>query len=596
MSFNKVYLLISLLVFGFTCQSQTIIPGGYVSGTWDASGNPYHIMGTISIHEDSTLLIETDVEIYFADSAHFDVYGILLADGAYDYIIFDALDSIWGGIRIHQNDNTNDSILFSFCEIDKGRSIGNNPDGGGLWIKNRDAVIIKDCIIWHCYAEEKGGGVYIENSDIHMENTKVGINTTGTDILKSRGGGIYLYHSSPLMIDVDMKYNEAMIGGGLYASGSSPTIIKSAISDNISNAGGGALVFHDSGHVVLENNLFYGNEANGSGGAIAFLEGIHAELNACSFLFNISSSSVYLADGGAVFISPYDNEVIIKNCEFTSNRSGDFGGAIYAASETYLVNCQFGDNRGTGLFGGGGAVAVMQSSLISLNCTFCLNNSPNGTSLYCEDSESTLLNSIIWDGPLIEGNKVILAGYETNSVINIDHCDIEGGMDHIDGIGNYSINWMKGNINDNPNFVSALPDVSLKWNSPCINAGRSDTLLLLIPPYDFSGHQRIIGGEIDMGCYEYQGPNRIPEISKEEQFVVYPNPATDHFYLKNISQADFEGRMRLTDLSGKLLIENKLIVPAKGIFLQSLLGLVSGYYIIQLDSPGYSAQQKIIVW
>ncbi len=78
----------------------------------------------------------------------------------------------------------------------------------------------------------------------------------------------------------------------------------------------------------------------------------------------------------------------------------------------------------------------------------------------------------------------------------------------------------------------------LSAGSPCINTGTADTSDLNLPPMDLAGNQRIWGGRIDMGCYEYDSE---PYVSVEDsvmptpvdkfQISVYPNP------ILNTSQA-----------------------------------------------------------
>ena len=49
----------------YEVSADTIVPGGYVSGTWTAAGSPYLVQGDITVHADSTLNIEPGVEVNF---------------------------------------------------------------------------------------------------------------------------------------------------------------------------------------------------------------------------------------------------------------------------------------------------------------------------------------------------------------------------------------------------------------------------------------------------------------------------------------------------------------------------------------------------
>ena len=66
-TFELFFVSIIFLFYISLCPtySQTIIPGGYVSGMWTAANSPFQIYGDITLHTDSTLTIEPGVEIIF---------------------------------------------------------------------------------------------------------------------------------------------------------------------------------------------------------------------------------------------------------------------------------------------------------------------------------------------------------------------------------------------------------------------------------------------------------------------------------------------------------------------------------------------------
>ena len=80
-----------LLVLTAVVSADTIIPGGYVSGTWTTGGSPFLIEGEITVHTDSTLTIQSGVEVNFQGHYKFIVEGILQAVGTeQDSILFTA--------------------------------------------------------------------------------------------------------------------------------------------------------------------------------------------------------------------------------------------------------------------------------------------------------------------------------------------------------------------------------------------------------------------------------------------------------------------------------------------------------------------------
>src|SRR3972149_12202018 len=68
----------SLCIHSF---SQTSIPAGNVSGTWNLAGSPYQIQGSIQIPDGQTLTIDPGVTVDFQGTYKLNVQGRLLAIG-----------------------------------------------------------------------------------------------------------------------------------------------------------------------------------------------------------------------------------------------------------------------------------------------------------------------------------------------------------------------------------------------------------------------------------------------------------------------------------------------------------------------------------
>ena len=592
------YYLIIVLFFGFTCQSQTIIPGGYVSGTWDEAGSPYIVQGPIKVHLDSSLIITKNVMVEFCDTAFLEVYGHISAIGNHvGWNQFKAHDVQWQGIRIIGEGLAQaDSTSFKYCSFEYGSDSLYDLNGGVLSILDRDKVNITQCLFRYNYAEHRGGALYVNNSDILINQSFFSENSTGLNEGLSQGGAVYLQDSDVDFKQVEFDLNESLVGGALYSDQSSFSIIESFFMSNESNGGGGAVVCHHSGDIYISDCLFEDNVAHGSGGAIAFLEGINGHVENCEFIWNWAQSETFLSDGAGVFITPYDNEVNIVNCKFDANVAGNYGGGVYAGSPTRVVGCLFTNNEASNselMEGGGGAICLAETSLLIFNSTFSHNFGGIGKTIYCQDAELSFINSILWDGSISTDNKIFLATFDDPPTMFIDHSDVEGGTTFISGTGAYILNWASGNLSEYPLFEWIWGDYSLAWNSPCINAGRSDTLQLLIPIEDLAGNPRIMGGEIDMGCYEYQGPISIPEKVKNEDFVVYPNPAKDHIYIR--SGREFDGRLTISDLSGRKVVDREVNISKDSPIRQALPGIPAGFYILNLNSKDYSLSQKLII-
>jgi len=115
------------------------------------------------------------------------------------------------------------------------------------------------------------------------------------------------------------------------------------------------------------------------------------------------------------------------------------------------------------------------------------------------------------------------------SEINIGSNNIEDGDSAICNFNNIStINWLEGNINEDPLFdENAELEYSLLPSSPCVNAGTEQiTASYEFPLTDLAGNQRIWGDCIDMGCYECQmgGSNEFVIQNSKLKIQNYPNP------------------------------------------------------------------------
>ena len=146
-------------------SSQTVIPGGNVSGTWVAFSSPYLIEGEITVPSDSTLNIEPGVEVNFQGHYKLIVNGFLEAMGTEsDSILFTTSDTSdgWHGIRFI---DAPDSSHLSFCIIKHGQASGDSPDtrGGGIYCENSNPQI-SHCTITGNLACDDGGGIYCSTS------------------------------------------------------------------------------------------------------------------------------------------------------------------------------------------------------------------------------------------------------------------------------------------------------------------------------------------------------------------------------------------------------------------------------------------------
>ncbi len=576
---------IALVLFG---RTQTVVPGGYVSGSWDQWGSPYIIQDDIIIHEDSILNISGNVEIVFEDTAGLDVYGILHAIGGdLGTIEFTAEVNTWEGIQIYGHDSAaTDSIILDHCRISRGAAFSNDTNGGGLWIQNKDAVRISWCNFNTNYAEHKGGALYLKNSDILMKNSEVRINATGANSLNSRGGGIYIKDSNPAFIGVLFYGNESIEGGGVFSTNSSPCFMYCGFQENSCVNEGGAMRCTNNGSLIMDYCDVIDNTAGKNGGALSLYYSVSSYFSYVNFINNGSNSNVNTINGGAIYVWSCPTQYF-ENCTFSDNSATDWGGAIECFSTLKLSGCLFSSNTS----GSGGAISSYWSYLTAVNCTFSNNTCMYyGTTLWSVSGMIELTNCILWDPfPNPDKKAIFLFDSTQDACLRAQQSNIQLGEDNISG--GCILLW-SNIIDEYPGFVHPLYDFSLKWNSPCINTGRSDTMTSLISETDLNGDPRILGGEIDMGAYEFQGPFTVNDQLVIKQFEIYPNPNNGYFNLSLEQDFGISAKMELYSMGGKHIYTQEVNSKRQ---IVKLPRFPEGVYLVRVTGNGKFGTSKMII-
>ena len=196
------------------------------------------------------------------------------------------------------NDNSHHVVTISGCDtntvldgfvIESGYSDGSIPNdrGAGIYITNSD-VIIKNCIIagnsgltgsgiycgqsnpaiinclfWDNYSEKWGGaGLYNEDSNTIVLNSKFILNKTDISImgLGGNGGAIYNERSNISMTNCELKCNTAKRdGGGIYNYDSMPKLTNCTLSGNIADVNGGGLFDGYNSSTEIKNSILWNN-------------------------------------------------------------------------------------------------------------------------------------------------------------------------------------------------------------------------------------------------------------------------------------------------------------------------------------------------
>jgi hypothetical protein len=163
----------------------------------------------------------------------------------------------------------------------------------------------------------------------------------------------------------------------------------------------------------------------------------------------------------------------------SSNRTFGSGGGAYS---NVLNNCLLQYNLCSG-DGGGAYVSTL------LSCTVVSNANVPGSGAYGGTFGGTASNSIIYFNSSAKGTNI------SENAATFYCCTLPLAM-----VGT-------GNITNAPQFLNmAAGDFRLQSSSPCINAGKNSYVTIST---DFAGNARIVGGTVDIGCYEFQSPASV---------------------------------------------------------------------------------------
>ena len=245
-------------------------------------------------------------------------------------------------------------------------------------------------------------------------------------------------------------------------SGTNETAVLDGFTITAGNANGfspynsGAGMYNDRGSPTVTNCVFTGNSGVNGGG-------------------------MYNGEGSPV----------VTNCIFNSNLVSNMGGGMFnyglnSDCNPTLINCTFNSNSA---LNGGGMQNGKQGNAILMNCTFTRNH---GYGILCDNSQVTVVNTILWNDSPFE---IYLAG----GSMTVTYSDVRGGWP---GIGNIDADPLFVDA-DGADDVSGTEDDNLRLlpGSPCIDAG-DNSAILQSATTDIGRNPRIINEIVDIGAYE----------------------------------------------------------------------------------------------
>ncbi len=445
-----VFAVCAIMISSCKREKSVAEPSTPVTKITKVSGNQsgvwkgkVHIVGDVIVPDGETLTIEAGTSV--------------IADGYYEITVLG---------NLYANGREKSRITFKVADT-TGYSNYDEPELGswkGIYFQKAGDIALHYCDFSYGkvpYGVDGGVMRIFMTNDMEMDNCRFHHNTT-----RRRGGALYAENSSFNIHDCEVYENLAVACPPDYTWGIGFQFLKCDINmhdmvfhDNYSETAYGGGMNIDSCDMELKNVVFYNNKAVNAGGL-----GIQRCKDYDVKVANMLAYNNYVVHyGGAIAIATSDPE--LNNLTIVNNYCGGGGGAgmqnAFDASPK-LNNCIFWGNHAIYSFNNNDTVEYYNGSQIWLWGMDCRPVFQNGTVQYGFDS--------------IYGKEYLT----DENYINM--------------------------IDVNPLFISEpRHNYQLVASSPCINAGLENVGGLFIPFVDLAGRQRICGGRIDMGCYEYQG-------------------------------------------------------------------------------------------
>jgi len=247
----------------------------------------------------------------------------------------------------------------------------------------------------------KAGDTVLVNPGTYMENINfAGRNIVLASLTATSGNASYKhrtiidgnYHGSVISFkngeDSTAQVNGFTIingssekGGGIYCSGSSPTLVNLVIKNN--NAflgGGGGISCYKGSNAHIENVVIKSNTAAGIiGGGILCSES-HIKLENVQ----INDNTAYYGGG----IACYGSYLEIIHTKLYNNIAKGYGGGLWCRKSNIDLNHVRIDNNSA--FAKGGGIRSIESKLNFSNMTICNNSAELGGGGICMDKRSNL--------------------------------------------------------------------------------------------------------------------------------------------------------------------------------------------------------------
>ncbi|MCD4725629.1 MAG: right-handed parallel beta-helix repeat-containing protein [Bacteroidales bacterium] len=600
---KKLLFLFIAILFSIASYSQTHVPPGPISGTWDTVGSPYLIEGETTVEDGTTLTIEAGVLVEWQGSYTMFIQGQILAIGTEtDSIIFTAADPLsgWKSIRFIDTPPGNDTSRFEYCVFEYGKAYGPHPDnsGGALAAVNYSKFIIDHCLFDHNEAMEV-------NIDIPC------------------GGAICLIASSPLIKNSTFTNNLAISAAAIICyDGSLPLIYNNVFTDNFADGNGlwghgygGAIGCYIDSNPQIINNTFSNNLADHGGGAISLVENCNATIS-YNLIYNNTAGW-----GGGIEIQDYSSPEITNNT--IVNNTADKGGGINIWTGG---NPQF---RNTILWGNTanvGAQVNFMDNNSSADFYYCniqdgqagFGGFPNvGAYIGCIDSIPMFENPLVGNYHLLGNSPCIDAGDSTMFDPDGTRCDIGSYyLDQRDIVAlpaddidyySFTANWQAAT-----DALGYLLDVALDEDFTIFVEGYENLDVGNLTSYTVEGLEANSNYYYRLRAYYFLGRSdysntvgtftgfqNIDENDARElnKISVFPNPANGISEIRYQISEFRSVSLKVYDITGKqaMVLVNQVQTAGKYKVKLDVADLPDGLYMLRLQAGNESAVGKLLV-
>lgn len=470
-------------------------------------------------------------------------------------VLFDGYYSITVGrdAALNAIGTYNDSIVFTVTDT-TGFHIFNMGCGSwnGIRLEKADASKFEYCRFQYGKAaldnDQDGGALRI----YYCDNVEIANSTLFCNFSREHGGALNAEHSTVSIHNCNVNNN----------------VLYSEI-DTIYFMYGGGLRFINCEVDITDTDFRYNIGPSAIGGALS-LDSCAVNIDRCKFEHNYGING-----GGLYLIRSNHKECRISNSLFAHNTSGHFAGGLAISDSSPLVaNLTVVDNHSYGV-----------------NC---------GGIFFYQESAPAVWNCIVYGNtnevPLEEPVQMWSWTYEGYAP-EFHNCLVQFGLENI---SNHEVITVYDNcFDEDPLFVDPENEnYHLGADSPCINAGSTDTPSVILNGLDLDGHVRVNDNQIDIGAYEFDMTDLLETTQNESRIHIVGNPITAFSYVEIETEQDGILTACIYSLEGRLLSDKNLGAFQKGInrieIGELFQNLSSGTYLFVVRTANKTFATKVI--